>query len=189
MLMRVILLLCMLLMTAIDVAAQRLINVCDIETKKPLPKVRLWSGTAYNDSTNYMGKCIIPFEIDTLSVSKAGYMPTKIPMSELTDTVMLIPNAHALGEVTVLGTDKARVLNENIKKWMRQDPTEAALQRPANGNLLALAVWLIDKGYHLLFPKHKKEVAVEDMEDPILNAYRETQEQLAKEKAEKERGK
>lgn len=187
--MRVILLLFMLIMATMNVAAQKLINVCDIETKKPLPKTRLWTDKGYNDSTNYMGKCIIPLDIDTLSVSKAGYIPTKIPMADLTDTIMLIPNAHALGEVTVYGQDKARVLNENIKKWMRQDPTEAALHRPANGNLFALAAWLVDKGYHLLFPKHKKEVAVEEQEDPILKAYRETQEELAREKAEKERGK
>lgn len=174
-------------MVAFDAAAQRVIDIRDYETNKPVRAVRVWTNTGQSDTTNYLGQCTIPSEFDTLTVSKPGYMPVKIPKALVKDTIMLISDINKLGEVIVYGTDYTKLIKDNIQKWAYQDPTEEALQHPKSANLLGFVAYLAQKGYHLLFPKKKKDAAPAETEDPILKAYRETQEEMQQKNATKEK--
>lgn len=169
---------CLALLFVQELAAQRRITVYDLDSKRPLRSARVWTNTNYSDTTDYLGHCLIPEKFDTLVVSKPGYMPSRIPFHMVGDTIPLLSNYNRLDEVVVYGEDKSKKLNENIKSWTYQDPTEYALQHPTYGfNILGLAALLVEKASKLLPHKHGKAPEV-DTEDPILKSYRETQEEL-----------
>ncbi|SFG25277.1 hypothetical protein [Prevotella sp. KH2C16] len=169
---------CLILLLAQPLAAQRQITVYDLDSKKPLRAVRVWTNTNYSDTTDYLGHCLIPQKFDTLVVSKPGYLPSRIPYNKVTDTIPLLSNYNRLDEVVVYGEDKSKKLNEDIKGWTYQDPTEYALQHPVQGfNPFGLAFFLVQKASKLFLHKHRKAPAA-ITEDPILKAYKDTQEEL-----------
>ncbi len=168
----------LLLLVVQGAVAQRKITVYDLDSKRPLRSVKVWTNTNYSDTTDYLGHCLIPEKFDTLVVSKPGYMPSRIPYYMVGDTIPLLSDYNRLDEVVVYGEDKSKKLNENIKGWTYQDPVEYALQHPVYGfSFLGLAVLLVQKASKLFPHKHKKAPEV-ITEDPILKAYRETQEDL-----------
>lgn len=178
------LLLCLFFtVSALSLHAQRSIVVYNLDTKTPLRGVRIWTNTNHTDTTNYLGRCSLPEQFDTLVVSKPGFLAARLPRKLVTDSIPLLPNAHRLGEVVVYGNDLSKRLNESANQWAK----DAATTAPQPSGIIFDFFNLFDFRAHKQARQRKKlEKAFKKMdtydEDPIINAYKKTQEELKRQK-------
>lgn len=178
---RLVLFFLWLLLPFSSVQAQKVL-VCDGATHFPIRDVLVSVDGKNVGLTTWQGIINLPDSFQTASFKKKGYAPEKLFRSEvLRDTVFLFPAEHYLDEVVVIGK---QVIDgrELLKKMPKRDILE---KKPAH-SLLEFDVGLMldkrlrrdRKHVEKLREVFKKMDGLEDKEDPILKAYRQTQLEL-----------
>ena len=170
-----------LLLPLSSLRAQKVL-VCDGATRFPIRDVLVSVDGKNVGLTTWQGIINLPDSFQTASFKKKGYAPKKLFRSEvLRDTVFLFPAEHYLDEVVVIGKQVVDG-RELLKKMPKRD----ILEKRPSGGLGGFDLGLIlDKRYrrdrrHVreLREVFKKMDGLEDKEDPILKAYRQTQQEL-----------
>ena len=178
---RVVLFLLLLLLPLSSIQAQEVL-VCDGVSHFPIRDVLVIADGKNIGLTTWKGLITLPDTFQTASFKKKGYAPEKLFRSEvLRDTVFLFPAEHYLDEVVVIGKQVVDG-RELLKKMPKRD----ILEKRPSGGLGGFDLGLIlDKRYrrdrrHVekLREVFKKMDGLEDKEDPILKAYRQTQQEL-----------
>ena len=178
---RIVLFFLWLLLPLSSLRAQKVL-VCDGATRFPIRDVLVSVDGKNVGLTTWQGIINLPDSFQTASFKKKGYAPEKLFRSEvLRDTVFLFPAEHYLDEVVVIGK---QVIDgrELLKKMPKRDILE---KKPAH-SLLEFDVGLMldkrlrrdRKHVEKLREVFKKMDGLEDKEDPILKAYRQTQQEL-----------
>ena len=178
---QVVLFLLLLLLPLSSLQAQEVL-VCDGVSHFPIRDVLVIADGKNIGLTTWKGLITLPDSFQTASFKKKGYAPEKLFRSEvLQDTVFLFPAEHYLDEVVVIGKQVVDG-RELLKKMPKRD----ILEKRPSGGLGGFDLGLIlDKRYrrdrrHVreLREIFKKMDGLEDKEDPILKAYRQTQQEL-----------
>ena len=114
------------------VFAQGRCVIVDKETGTPIRDVKAYTDKKNEFTTNYRGELVIdkPFESATLAHPK--YLSRKVDMSELKDTVWLLPKAIRLDEVVVWGV-KRSPMDAMMSSLQAQLAAEAAMHPPVVG--------------------------------------------------------
>ena len=156
--------------------------VCDGATRFPIRDVLVSVDGKNVGFTTWQGIINLPDSFQIATFKKKGYAPEKLYRSEvLRDTVFLFPAEHYLDEVVVIGKQVVDG-RELLKKMPKRDILE---KKPAH-SLLEFDVGLMldkrlrrdRKHVEKLREVFKKMDGLEDKEDPILKAYRQTQLEL-----------
>ena len=178
---RIVLFFLWLLLPLSSLQAQNVL-VCDGATRFPIRDVLVSVDGKNVGLTTWQGIINLPDSFQTASFKKKGYAPEKLFRSEvLRDTVFLFPADHYLDEVVVIGKQVVDG-RELLKKMPKRDILE---KKPAH-SLLEFDVGLMldkrlrrdRKHVEKLREVFKKMDGLEDKEDPILKAYRQTQQEL-----------
>lgn len=114
-----------LVAVCIKTGAQRKVVVIDIETHVPVRDVMIRTDRGTGMKTDYRGIAMIEEPFDTITLKQPKYMSRKMGREELKDTVILMPKAHQLSEVTVWGKDR-----KNIKSMVGQATKDASAYAP-----------------------------------------------------------
>ena len=178
---RLVLFFLWLLLPFSSVQAQKVL-VCDGATHFPIRDVLVSVDGKNVGLTTWQGIINLPDSFQTASFKKKGYAPEKLFRSEvLCDTVFLFPAEHYLDEVVVIGKQVVDG-RELLKKMPKRDILE---KKPAHSLLEFDVGLMLDKRLrrdrqHVekLREVFKKMDGLEDKEDPILKAYRQTQLEL-----------
>ena len=163
------------------VQAQKVL-VCDGATHFPIRDVLVSVDGKNVGLTTWQGIINLPDSFQTATFKKKGYAPEKLLRDEvLRDTVFLFPAEHYLDEVVVIGKQVVDG-RELLKKMPKRDILE---KKPAHSLLEFDVGLMLDKRLrrdrqHVekLREVFKKMDGLEDKEDPILKAYRLTQQEL-----------
>ena len=156
--------------------------VCDGPTRFPIRDVLVSADGKNVGLTTWQGIINLPDSFQTATFKKKGYAPEKLLRDEvLCDTVFLFPAEHYLDEVVVIGKQVVDG-RELLKKMPKRDILE---KKPAH-SLLEFDVGLMldkrlrrdRKHVEKLREVFKKMDGLDDKEDPILKAYRQTQLEL-----------
>jgi len=178
---RLVLFFLWLLLPFSSVQAQKVL-VCDGATHFPIRDVLVGVDGKNVGFTTWQGIINLPDSFQIATFKKKGYAPEKLFRSEvLRDTVFLFPAEHYLDEVVVIGKQVVDG-RELLKKMPKRDILE---KKPAH-SLLEFDVGLMldkrlrrdRKHVEKLREVFKKMDGLEDKEDPILKAYRQTQLEL-----------
>ena len=178
---RIVLFFLWLLLPLSPLQAQKVL-VCDGATRFPIRDVLVSVDGKNVGLTTWQGIINLPDSFQTATFKKKGYAPEKLFRSEvLRDTVFLFPADHYLDEVVVIGKQVVDG-RELLKKMPKRDILE---KKPAH-SLLEFDVGLMldkrlrrdRKHVEKLREVFKKMDGLEDKEDPILKAYRQTQLEL-----------
>ena len=178
---RIVLFFLWLLLPLSSLQAQKVL-VCDGATRFPIRDVLVSVDGKNVGLTTWQGFINLPDSFQTATFKKKGYAPEKLFRSEvLRDTVFLFPAEHYLDEVVVIGKQVVDG-RELLKKMPKRDILE---KKPAH-SLLEFDVGLMldkrlrrdRKHVEKLREVFKKMDGLEDKEDPILKAYRQTQQEL-----------
>ena len=170
-----------LLLPFSSLQAQKVL-VCDGATRFPIRDVLVGVDGKNVGFTTWQGIINLPDSFQIATFKKKGYAPEKLYRSEvLRDTVFLFPAEHYLDEVVVIGKQVVDG-RELLKKMPKRDILE---KKPAH-SLLEFDVGLMldkrlrrdRKHVEKLREVFKKMDGLEDKEDPILKAYRQTQLEL-----------
>ena len=178
---RIVLFFLWLLLPFSSVQAQKVL-VCDGATRFPIRDVLVSADGKNVGLTTWQGIINLPDSFQTATFKKKGYAPEKLFRSEvLRDTVFLFPAEHYLDEVVVIGKQVVDG-RELLKKMPKRDILE---KKPAHSLLEFDVGLMLDKRLrrdrqHVekLLEVFKKMDGLEDKEDPILKAYRQTQLEL-----------
>ena len=178
---RIVLFFLWLLLPLSSLQAQKVL-VCDGATRFPIRDVLVSVDGKNVGLTTWQGIINLPDSFQTATFKKKGYAPEKLLRDEvLRDTVFLFPAEHYLDEVVVIGKQVVDG-RELLKKMPKRDILE---KKPAH-SLLEFDVGLMldkrlrrdRKHVEKLREVFKKMDGLEDKEDPILKAYRQTQQEL-----------
>ena len=178
---RLVLFFLWLLLPLSSLQAQNVL-VCDGATRFPIRDVLVSVDGKNVGLTTWQGIINLPDSFQTASFKKKGYAPEKLFRSEvLRDTVFLFPAEHYLDEVVVIGKQVVDG-RELLKKMPKRDILE---KKPAHSLQEFDFGLMLDKRYRR-DRRHVKELReifkkmdeIEDKEDPILKAYRLTQQEL-----------
>ena len=178
---RLVLFFLWLLLPFSSVQAQKVL-VCDGATRFPIRDVLVSADGKNVGLTTWQGIINLPDSFQTATFKKKGYAPEKLLRDEvLRDTVFLFPAEHYLDEVVVIGKQVVDG-RELLKKMPKRDILE---KKPAH-SLLEFDVGLMldkrlrrdRKHVEKLREVFKKMDGLDDKEDPILKAYRQTQLEL-----------
>ena len=178
---RIVLFFLWLLLPFSSVQAQKVL-VCDGATRFPIRDVLVSADGKNVGLTTWQGIINLPDSFQTATFKKKGYAPEKLLRDEvLRDTVFLFPAEHYLDEVVVIGKQVVDG-RELLKKMPKRDILE---KKPAHSLLEFDVGLMLDKRLrrdrqHVekLREVFKKMDGLEDKEDPILKAYRQTQLEL-----------
>ena len=178
---RLVLFFLWLLLPFSSVQAQKVL-VCDGATHFPIRDVLVSADGKNVGLTTWQGIINLPDSFQTATFKKKGYAPEKLLRDEvLRDTVFLFPAEHYLDEVVVIGKQVVDG-RELLKKMLKRDILE---KKPAHSLLEFDVGLMLDKRLrrdrqHVekLREVFKKMDGLEDKEDPILKAYRLTQQEL-----------
>ena len=178
---RLVLFFLWLLLPLSSLRAQKVL-VCDGATRFPIRDVLVSADGKNVGLTTWQGIINLPDSFQTATFKKKGYAPEKLLRDEvLRDTVFLFPAEHYLDEVVVIGKQVVDG-RELLKKMPKRDILE---KKPAHSLLEFDVGLMLDKRLrrdrqHVekLREVFKKMDGLEDKEDPILKAYRLTQQEL-----------
>ena len=156
--------------------------VCDGATHFPIRDVLVSVDGKSVGQTTWQGRISLPDSFLTARFRKKGYVPETLLKEEVRrDTVFLFPAAHYLDEVVVVGKQTVDGCGL-LKKMPKRDILEKRPPSSLGGFDLGI---MLDKRYrrdrrHVaqLREIFKKMDGLDDKEDPILKAYRQTQMEL-----------
>lgn len=170
-----------LLLPLSSLQAQKVL-VCDGATHFPIRDVLVSVDGKNVGLTTWQGIINLPDSFQTASFKKKGYAPEKLFRSEvLRDTVFLFPAEHYLDEVVVIGkqvVDGSELLKKMPKRDILEKKPAHSLQEFDFGLMLDKRLRRDRKHVEKLREIFKKMDGLEDKEDPILKAYRQTQLEL-----------
>ena len=89
-----------LLLLSTTAWAQRGIIVVDLDTYKPVQGVSITDNFNNTVTTDKHGIVMLPAGVDSLTFSHVLYAKEKLSITEVADTMFLLPNDHHLPEVT-----------------------------------------------------------------------------------------
>lgn len=137
--------------------------VIDVETDKPLSNVDVIINGSYNNKikTNYKGEFSVNGHVESLTFSKQGYEYRMLTLSELKDTIFLLPNFNKLNEVVVIGKKPGKhmpvlsLINGKLNEM--KNPPKALVQ----GDFLS---WLkvFEKGHVSAKKRRERMKAIEN---------------------------
>ena len=137
----------LLLLATLSVSAQRRMVVVNMETKVPVRDVQVFTDEGKNMTTRWDGTFELPDSFSRIHFRHPQYEQRYILRSELrSDTVWLLPNTNAIGEVVIYGH---RRFNDRMAQMLKPSPQQIERDKlpqaiPSGPNVLALASWLFD---------------------------------------------
>ena len=178
---RLVLFFLWLLLPFSSVQAQKVL-VCDGATHFPIRDVLVSVDGKNVGLTTWEGYINLPDSFQTATFKKKGYAPEKLLCDEvLRDTVFLFPAEHYLDEVVVIGkqvVDGRELLKKMPKRDILEKKPAHSLQEFDFGLMLDKRLRRDRKHVEKLREVFKKMDGLDDKEDPILKAYRLTQQEL-----------
>lgn len=178
---RLVLFLLWLLLPLSSLQAQKVL-VCDGATHFPIRDVLVSVDGKNVGLTTWQGTINLPDSFQIATFKKKGYAPEKLFRSEvLRDTVFLFPAEHYLDEVVVIGkqvVDGRELLKKMPKRDILEKKPAHSLQEFDLGLMLDKRLRRDRRHVEKLRDIFKKMDGLEDKEDPILKAYRQTQQEL-----------
>ena len=178
---RLVLFFLWLLLPFSSVQAQKVL-VCDGATHFPIRDVLVGVDGKNVGLTTWEGYINLPDSFQTATFKKKGYAPEKLLRDEvLRDTVFLFPAEHYLDEVVVIGkqvVDGRELLKKMPKRDILEKKPAHSLQEFDFGLMLDKRLRRDRKHVEKLREVFKKMDGLDDKEDPILKAYRLTQQEL-----------
>ena len=178
---RLVLFFLWLLLPFASVQAQKVL-VCDGATHFPIREVLVSVDGKNVGLTTWEGYINLPDSFQTATFKKKGYAPEKLLRDEvLRDTVFLFPAEHYLDEVVVIGkqvVDGRELLKKMPKRDILEKKPAHSLQEFDFGLMLDKRLRRDRKHVEKLREVFKKMDGLDDKEDPILKAYRLTQQEL-----------
>ena len=178
---RLVLFFLWLLLPFSSVQAQKVL-VCDGATRFPIRDVLVSVDGKNVGLTTWEGYINLPDSFQTATFKKKGYAPEKLLRDEvLRDTVFLFPAEHYLDEVVVIGkqvVDGRELLKKMPKRDILEKKPAHSLQEFDFGLMLDKRLRRDRKHVEKLREVFKKMDGLDDKEDPILKAYRLTQQEL-----------
>lgn len=123
----------LLMLLCVQVNAQQRFVVIDMETKVPLRDVRVRWGAGREIATAWDGSCLMDTtaircsaERDSAEVhihlTKPGYLERNMLLSQLTDTIELLPSFNKLTEVVVWGKKREKnTISFTLKMPTKED--------------------------------------------------------------------
>lgn len=152
---------------SLSAAAQKKMQVVDIETLIPIGGVNVTSkdGTFTTDS---LGWFAVPDSARSLAFSHVNYESRIVNLEEVNDTVFLISKLLNIKEVVVFGHAQYRDDMKALKKQLRIEKSEAQLlaANPAASNLLTLIGYIIPKKW-----RQSKKAARRERLKKVLEEY------------------
>ena len=178
---RLVLFFLWLLLPLSPLQAQKVL-VCDGATRFPIRDVLVSVDGKNVGLTTWQGIINLPDSFQTATFKKKGYTPEKLFRSEvLRDTIFLFPAEHYLDEVVVIGkqvVDGRELLKKMPKRDILEKKPAHSLQEFDLGLMLDKRLRRDRRHVEKLREVFKKMDGLEDKEDPILKAYRLTQQEL-----------
>ncbi|MBF1619883.1 MAG: hypothetical protein HXO42_05225 [Prevotella sp.] len=178
---RLVLFLLWLLLPLSSLQAQKVL-VCDGATHFPIRDVLVSVDGKNVGLTTWQGTINLPDSFQIATFKKKGYASEKLFRSEvLRDTVFLFPAEHYLDEVVVIGkqvVDGRELLKKMPKRDILEKKPAHSLQEFDLGLMLDKRLRRDRQHVEKLREVFKKMDGLEDKEDPILKAYRQTQQEL-----------
>ena len=178
---RLVLFFLWLLLPLSSLQAQKVL-VCDGATRFPIRDVLVSADGKNVGLTTWQGIINLPDSFQTATFKKKGYAPEKLLRDEvLRDTVFLFPAEHYLDEVVVIGkqvVDGRELLKKMPKRDILEKKPAHSLQEFDFGLMLDKRLRRDRKHVEKLREVFKKMDGLDDKEDPILKAYRLTQQEL-----------
>ena len=111
-----------------EIHAQRRVTVIDMDTNLPVKDVAVKAGNHQVVQTDYLGRAEIPVVFDSIAFSHVRYEHERLTMTELGDTMCLLPKDHMLPEVTVSELDpRTKAL---ISAWAKAGAMQGAAEAP-----------------------------------------------------------
>ena len=148
--------------------SQKTCVIASAEDHVPIREALIHTDNNHWARSDYRGYWTMKYQFDSATVSKSGYLKTRVKLKELPDTIFLIPDSKQLGTVEVWGKNQQHV------REMEQQVKDAAKDVPQQtGVSFDLANMLDKRGRrdrkHL---KNAHELLGEyDKKDPIVSAY------------------
>ena len=178
---RLVLFFLWLLLPLSSLQAQKVL-VCDGATRFPIRDVLVGVDGKNVGLTTWQGIINLPDSFQIATFKKKGYAPEKLYRSEvLRDTVFLFPAEHYLDEVVVIGkqvVDGRELLKKMPKRDILEKKPAHSLQEFDLGLMLDKRLRRDRQHVEKLREVFKKMDGLDDKEDPILKAYRLTQQEL-----------
>lgn len=117
-----------LILLPLQTMAQRRITVVDMDTSLPVKGVSVKVGGGQISVTDHAGHVDIPIVFESIVFSHIMYEPEHLTMTEVGDTMFLLPKNHLLPEVTVTELDPR--IKGLISGWVRQGAMRGAAEVP-----------------------------------------------------------
>lgn len=111
-----------------DIQAQRRIVVMDLDTHLPVKDVAVKAGSHQVVMTDYLGRVEIPIVFDSIAFSHVRYEHERLAMTEVGDTMYLLPKDHMLPEVNIVELDPR--VKGLISGWAMAGAMEGAALAP-----------------------------------------------------------
>lgn len=117
-----------LMLLPLQTMAQRRITVVDMDTSLPVKGVSVKVGGGQISVTDHAGHVNIPIVFESIVFSHIMYEPEHLTMTEVRDTMYLVPKEHQLPEVSI--TELAPHVKGLIGAWVRQGAAQGAAEAP-----------------------------------------------------------
>ena len=116
----------LLIVTTVAMAQKRIL-VLDMDTRMPVKDVTVKTNKGPAVVTDYTGRATLQMPYDSISFTHIKYESEHLTVAELTDTMLLLPKEHFLGEVKVLGVNPA--LSATLQNAISEDRSLYAPRR------------------------------------------------------------
>lgn len=126
----IVLLLCSIV--SIEMLAQRRVVVVDMDTNVPIRDVSVKIDSQKVVQTDYLGRIDVPVVFDSIAFSHVRYEHERLTMTEVGDTMFLLPKEHMLPEVTITELDPR--VKGLISGWAKEGAMQGAAEAP-RGNI------------------------------------------------------
>lgn len=125
----IVLLLCSIV--SIEMLAQRRVVVVDMDTNVPIRDVSVKIDSQKVVQTDYLGRIDVPIVFDSIAFSHVRYEHERLTMTEVGDTMFLLPKEHTLPEVNVSAIKPE--LMARLNAWVKKAAQEGAALAPRGG--------------------------------------------------------
>lgn len=115
----------------IEMQAQRRITVIDMDTNVPIRDVSVKIDSQKVVKTDYLGRIDVPVVFDSIAFSHVRYEHERLAMTEVGDTMFLLPKDHMLPEVKVVELDPR--VKGLISGWVHKGAMQGVALAPGGG--------------------------------------------------------
>ncbi len=154
--------------------AQKTCVIASAEDHVPIREALIHTDNNHWARSDYRGYWTMKYQFDSATVSKKGFLRTRIYYKELPDTVFMIPESHQIHTVEVWGKSQEHV--KDMNQQFGQEAAEAGRNAALGKTKLVgfdLGNMLDGRGRrdrkHLR--KAQENLTEYDKKDPIVSAY------------------